>query len=33
MECQAQNCSHPIRTRTSDRKERACITSRVSVGR
>ena len=33
LECQVPNFSPPIRSRTSDRRGRACITSHVGVGR
>ena len=33
LECQVPNFSPPIRSRTSDRTGRACITSHVGVGR
>ena len=32
LECQVPNFSPPIRSRTSDRRGRACIASRVGVG-
>ena len=33
LECQVPNFSPPIRSRTSDRRGRACIASYVGVGR
>ena len=33
LECQVPNFSPPIRSRTSDRRGRACITSHIGVGR